>query len=167
LPNAPTYVLRMRELDIKTRGLYIAIACDIERMMDDIIAFCEISDPTKQSNFKRDKIMHLEMGKKLARCVVQIEKYNSAYHQSYLSEFSIIADLVTYRNVMAHGYSEYDNDETDERFITYYNKEKDKIARYIIEPRKFIENMLTFQESLLKLAELVQVLQAERGKDRS
>src|SRR5436190_1078086 len=153
----------MRELDIKTRGLYIAISCDIERMLDDVISYCEIDSDAKQRNdFKRDKIMHLEMGKKLSRCMRVVEKYNSEYFNKYLSDFNRIDELVQYRNVMAHGYSEYDPHEADERYIKYYNKEKGKIAVYTIEPREFIKSMKTFQEHLLRLAELLQLLHQER-----
>ena len=57
------FALRMRELDIKRRDIYIAIACDIERMMDDIIGKCEIDERLERRNFKFEKIISLEMGK--------------------------------------------------------------------------------------------------------
>ena len=157
------YVLRMRELDAKTRGIYIELACNIERILDDIICKCEIVDIAKRAIFRKDKIMHLEMGKKLSRAIKSLRDYNLKYYNQYMSEFDIIADLVEYRNVMAHGYSEYDPKEIDDRYITYYNKEKNKIARYVLEPREFIKNLLVFQESLIKLVDLIRILDMERG----
>lgn len=155
----------MRALDIKTRGVYIALACDIERMMDEIISSLEVDNVNERKDFRRDKIMHLEMGKKVNRCMKSLEKYNASYSLQYSPQFKIMEELVEYRNVMAHGYSEYDKDEKEEKYIIYYNKEKNKIARYVIEPRKFIKNMKDFQESLLKLVDLIFLLAQERGRE--
>jgi len=158
-PSTPfPYVLRMRELDAKTRGIYIELACNIERILDDIICKCEIEDLAKRAIFRKDKIMHLEMGKKLRRAIKSLKDYNVDYYKQYLPEFNIIADLVEYRNVMAHGYSEYDPKGIDDRYITYYNKEKSKIARYVLEPREFIKKLFVFQDNLINFVNLIRIL---------
>jgi hypothetical protein len=159
------YLLRMRSIDAKTRGIYIELACNVERLMDDIIGKCEVLEPLLRSGFRKNKIMHLQMGKKLSRCVKSLKAYNENYYNQYSKEFESINDLVTYRNVLAHGYSQYDENGVDERFIKYYNKEKGRIAEYKIEPMEFIKNLLEFDQVVLKLVELIQTLIRERGVD--
>lgn len=157
----------MRTLDIKVRGIYIALACDIERTLSDIISLCEISDFDKRSEFKFEQILHLEMGKKLTKCKKSLERYNVNYYNEYKQHLERIDILVEYRNVLAHGFSEYDPNEKDDETITYYNKEKSRLAKYVIKPKAFIMNLKDFHSVILQLNDLVGRLARERGSQSS
>ncbi len=150
------YQIRMKAMDAKLRGMYLSLACDVERIMDDIITVCEIREKGLRLKYKKDKIMGLEMGKKVYKCQNSLIKHREDLFEIYSPYLETIEQLVVYRNIMAHGYSEYS--QKKDGIITYFNKEKHNIVKYEIDPIEFFKNIKEFGKCLRQLFELLILL---------
>lgn len=157
------YTQRMQFLEASVRGVYISIACDVERIMEDMIAQIEIDNPKDRLSFKMRKICGLEMGMKLQRLDDGLKAYNARYYKYYKNELNIIRELVGYRNLLAHGYSDYDDNKVDKRFITFTNIYRNKKDVVKIEVEPFLFQMEKYREGLKKLMTLTITLYNERA----
>ena len=158
------FTQQMQFKEANVRGVYLSIACDMEFLMDDIIAKCEIDNQDERQEFRERKIIQLEMGKKLGRCIKSLSEYrNGIYYKKFSTQFDIIEKLVHYRNLMAHGYSEYDEKKIDKSFIVFRNIDKGKKNEEKIEIMPFLINMEEYRSNLMRLLDLTSILSAERG----
>ena len=157
------FSLDMFGLEAKVRGLYLTIACDFEKIMSDIIVKCEEPDGSKREAL-RLKIA-FEMGKKLKRCEQELLKYNSAYYNHFIPQFEAIKELLKYRNMLAHGFSQYDPQKIDKSFITFIWVEKGKERIDNINVKPFIKNILHFRDHISLFYTLHAKICEERGND--
>ncbi len=170
LHNFP-FALQMYGFEAKVRGLYLTIACDIERMMCDVIAKCEVEAEIEREAFKLK--LPFEMGAKLKRCKEALEKYNKAYFDFFIPQFDAIEQLCKYRNMLAHGFSEYDDNKVDKTFIIFKWVESavknpgektervSKTEKILIRP--FINQMNHYRDHVLQFMKLIAKLSEERG----
>jgi hypothetical protein len=167
---------KMQVHEVNVRGTYLSIACDSERLMDDLISLCELDIifPTgfdkindedvieEIRKYKIKKITWVEMGKKLFRCKQKLEKYNKSYFDSFSKYFEDISDLVQDRNLMAHGYSDYDiQQEAGKIFILFENVVHGKREEKIIEVKTFLSNLETHRKGIMELIGLTVQIRAE------
>lgn len=161
------FAQQMQFYEGSVRGVYLSIACDMEFLMSDIIAKIEKFPLVKgeRLKFKEDKIYQLEMGKKTRRCIDDLKDYRKGvYYNKFKPQFDIIETLVHYRNLMAHGHSDYDDKKMDTSFIWFKNyKGKKIIEKIMVAP--FILEMETYRKNLMKLLDLIIILTAERGNE--
>ena len=155
------YPLEMFGLESKVRGLYITLACDFEKVMTEIIVMCEGDDPSKRDDLELK--IPFEMGKKLQRCKRELIKYNPAYYNHFIPEFEAVEELVKYRNMLAHGFSQYDENKLDKDFITFswIEKGKKKIDKIKVYP--FIKKIEKYTKHIFLLYTLHAKISEERG----
>jgi hypothetical protein len=168
------FTQKMQFHEAYVRGLFISIACDYERIMDDIIALCEmekifpsgfenLSDEDIIAQINEYKIQFItwkEMGKKLdKKCVPLLKLYNSEYFNKYEKCFDIVRDLVQDRNLMVHGYSDY-NEQQNEKGISIsftnivQNQKKKTLKKKIIVIQPYIKNLERYAIGIIELSEL-------------
>ena len=161
------FVQQMQVRESNVRGTYICIACDFESLMEDLIVLCELPEEKLNAagvlEMKLKKTTQLEMGKKYRRAKDGLEKYNSEYHNDFLPHFTVIAKLVKYRTILAHGYSEFDPHQKDNTWIAfnYHDKGKMKQEKIIILP--FIMQLEEYRKSIMELAGLVVQIRKDRN----
>lgn len=153
--------LRMFEAEAKVRGLFITVSCDFDMVVSHIIAKCEEPEPSKRDTL----ILKLpyEIGKKLKRCKKDLEKYSNDYYIKYLPEFEAMEELLMYRNMLAHGFSQYDENKIDESFIIFIWKDEGKFKFDKVILRPFYQNIIRFRKHLSTLYELHYTMTQERG----
>jgi hypothetical protein len=138
-------------------------------VIDDIISLCQIEKifPSGFDTLTDDEInialkdyqirliTWKEMGKKFDLCKQLLSKYNNAYYGDFSKYFSVIRDLVQDRNLMAHGYSDYDiEQEKGKILILFENVENGKRIKKIIEVKSFLQKLLAYREGIMELAYL-------------
>ncbi len=140
------FPLEMFGLESKVRGIYMTIACDFEKVMTEIISMCEEDDLSKRNDLELK--IPFEMGKKLQRCKRELIKYNPAYYNHFIPQFEAIEELVKYRNMLAHGFSEYDENKLDKSFIifSWLEKGKKKIEKILVLP--FIKKIEKYSKDI-------------------
>lgn len=168
LSNAP-FPQKMQFHEDNVRGTYISIACDFERLMDDLIALKEIDKVGDRKtitvdqimDYKKDKITHLEMGKKYARSKEALKQYNIDYYNDFIPHFEIIKSLVKYRTILAHGYSEYDEKQIDTTYIDFefVYKGKRQKERIVIKP--FLSDLNKYRHTIMELMGLTLKMRRE------
>jgi len=137
------FSLDMFGLEAKVRGLYLTLACDFEKVMVETIALCEEPDDSKRQAFMIK--MPFEMGKKLKMFKKSVMKYNKSYYNHFLPQFKIIGELVKYRNMLAHGFSQYDTNKSDKSFIIFEWQHKGKLKSDRIEVKPFMNKILDYR----------------------
>jgi hypothetical protein len=164
-PQKYPFFLNMFGLESKVRGLYLTVACDFENLMSDVIAICEETDISQRSI---NRLKHpYEMGAKLERCKKAVEDYNKVYFKFFIPEFEVIGKLVKYRTMLAHGFSEYDNNELDKTYIIFNwvikenGKKEMKEEKIIINP--FIKEIVTYRKHVFQFMKLHATLEGERS----
>jgi hypothetical protein len=159
------FTQQMQGKEALIRGIYLSISCDYERLLDDIITKCEVIEPERRELYKMNKVRHLEMGKKLDRCRKALKKYNEFYYKVNEPYFKIIKELLKLRNMLAHGYSDYDENLQDTTFITFNYLENYKPKTKQIEVFSFLMELETYRKSIMEFMQLVIYLAAEVGKE--
>ena len=162
-PSKWPFALDMFGFESKVRGIYLTVACDFENLMSDVIAICEEVDPSKRS---LNRLNHpFEMGAKLTRCKKALKEYNKKYFDFFMPQFEVIEKLCKYRTMLAHGFSEYDDNKLDNTFLIFHwvikekrneNKmrtEKILIKRFILEIESYRKHVLQFMKLHAKLSE--------------
>ncbi|MEO8861458.1 MAG: hypothetical protein ABI358_08550 [Ginsengibacter sp.] len=155
------FALNMFGSEAKVRGLFITVACDFDVVISHMIMKCE--EPDKE---KRDALfmrLPYEMGKKLNRCKKALKAYNEGYYNRFLVEFDAMKELLKYRNMLAHGYSQFDEKQLDDSFIIFNWIEKGKLKIDKIALIPFYKNILRFRKHLSNLYELHAAIVQERG----
>jgi len=176
-----SYAQKMQVHEVNARGTYLSISCDYERVMDDIISLCQIEkvfssgfanlNDEEINNALKDYqtrlIIWLEMGKKFNLCKRLLGEYNNEYFESFSKYFVIISDLVQDRNLMAHGYSDYDiAQEKGKILILFENVEKGKRIKKVIEVKSYLQKLSTYREGIMELANLALQLRKEIFSER-
>ena len=155
------FPLRMFGAEAKVRGLFITISCDFDITISHMIAKMEEPEISK-----RDSVLlklPYETGKKVKRCKDNLKKYNIDYYNKFLPEFTAMEELLKYRNMLAHGYSQLDENQKDESYIDFICIEKGKYRIDRITLKPFYKNILRFRKHLTNLYELHYTLSQERG----
>lgn len=155
------FSLEMFGLESKLRGLYMTLACDFEKVMTDIIIMCEEDDPSERNNLELK--IPFEMGKKLQRCKRELIKYNPAYYNHFIPQFEAIEELLKYRNMLAHGFSEYDDKKLNKSFIifSWIERGKKKIDKIQVLP--FIRKIEKYSKDISLLYTLHAKILEERS----
>ena len=164
------FTQRMQFHEINVRGTYLAIACDYERVMGDLIAlfdlevifpngFDSISNEEIMEGmtlYKSKKITELTMGIKLKKCKEKLEKFNKYYFDQFLNQFISIGELVDDRNLMAHGYTHYEVEQQEGKiFIFFENVQHGVIKGKIIEVNTYLDKLqITHRKVIMQLARL-------------
>jgi hypothetical protein len=161
------FTQQMQIKEANVRGVYISIACDFERMMADIIANCEIVNSAGRLEYKRKYINSLEMGKKVGRCEKVLKAYrNGIYYNKFSSQLNTLSGLVYYRNMLAHGYSNFDTNQKDMSFIIFENTIKGKTVLEKIEVQPFLMQMELHRANIMQMMNLAFILSIERSNPR-
>ncbi len=173
---------QMLVYEANIRGAYISISCDSERLMDDLVALCELGKifPTGLDEKTDDEIIKtiiaykvrlitsLEMGKKLDRCQKGLKNYNQNYFEEFNKHFTVIADLVKDRNLMAHGYTDFDiHQNPNQVLILFENVERGKKKEKVIDFQPFIMQLERYRSVIMELLELVVRLRIENFGNRN
>lgn len=159
------FSLQMYEQEAKVRGLYLTVCCDVERILSDIMAKCELDDISLREHYK--SYLPFEMGAKLKMCKDVLERYNAEYYKFFTPEFEAFEELLKYRDMLAHGFTDYDDNQQDKTFIDFYwvtGTKKNRIwnkEKVIIKP--FVMKMLKYREHVMQLMKLLSALSNERG----
>lgn len=156
------FAQQMQVREAHVRGLYISIACDYERLMDDLIVLCELDRASNVAEYKTKHLVHLEMGKKFRRSKTGLEKAFPNHYSDFLPHFGVIERLVKFRTILAHGYSEYD-DNGDPSYIIFEHHHKGKILREKVVIDPFLNELRHYQNSILELMGLTVLLRKEKG----
>lgn len=158
------FFLEMFGFESKVRGIYLTVACDFENLMSDVIAICEEADVSLRGD---NRLNHpFEMGAKLKRCKKALEVYNKEYFDFFMPEFNAIEKLCKYRTMLAHSFSEYDNQELDKTFIIFHwvvndnGKKEMKEEKILIAP--FIKEILVYRKHVFQFMKLHAALEGER-----
>ena len=162
------FSLQMYGQESKVRGLYLTISCDIERLLCDLIAKCEIDNPNERNEFKLT--LPFAMGAKIVRCKDALGEYNIEYFNFVEPDFKEIELLLKYRNMLAHGFSEYDDNKFDNSFIIFNWIEKDINNKRVHQTEKimvmpFIMKMKEYRNNVWKFMQLHHRLTEERGEE--
>jgi hypothetical protein len=163
------FSLDMFGFESKIRGLYLTVACDYEFFMVRIIAMCQVQDITKREAFKLS--LPYEMGAKLKILKESVENYNINYYAFFKTHFDIISELVFYRTMLAHGFSQYDDNKVDESFIDFSwiegpkNNRLKRTERIVI--KSFLMDIDRYRLNLLEFMKLDAVLVNERGESQN
>lgn len=166
MPVLP-FTQQMQVHECHVRGVYLSIACDYEQLMEDVIALCEsdqVSRPINNGSIKRyciKYLTHLTMGKKLGRLSKKLKAYNEEYFNSLSEQFKIMDKLVEYRNILAHGYSNYDEKQLDTSFIIFEHVDKGKLNTSNVSIKPFLLAYEHYRQCLNKLMELTVAMRAE------
>lgn len=144
--NEYPYALEMFGLESKVRGLYLTVACDFEKTMTEIISMCEEPDVDKRSSLELK--LRYEMGKKLERCKAAVINYNIVYYNHFIPQFEVIESLLKYRNMLAHGFSYYDDKKTDKKYISFSWSEKGKLKTDTIEVMPFVKSIEEYRKHI-------------------
>ena len=159
------FALRMMGIESKVRGIYLTASCDFERLMSDIIAVCEETDKQKVEGNKLKQ--PLEIGAKLDRCLKAVENHNKTYIELFATEFSIIEKLCYYRTILAHGFSEYDENKKDESYIifnwVYKNGNKRELRSEKIIVRPFIMEINNYRKNIFEFMKLHAYISIDKG----
>jgi len=155
------FALRMFEAEAKIRGLFITVTCDFDIIISQIIVKCEEPVISKRDSLRLK--LPFETGKKLERCKIDLNGYNSSYYNHFLPELEAMEELLKYRNMLAHGYSQFDENKLDESYINFVwiEKGKFKIEKIILRP--FYQNVHRFRKHLENMYKLHYTLTQELG----
>lgn len=160
--NMP-FTQQMQIKEANVRGVYLSIACDYERLMEDLILLCELHRVKSIENFKAKYLSELSMAQKLSRSKKALLKYNKIYYSSFLPHFKIIGNLVRYRNIMAHGHSNYDDTQKDKSYIDFDYVIKKKPKKINIKITPFISELEGYRHSIMELLGLTFTIRREKG----
>ena len=157
------FALNMFGREAKVRGLYLTVACDFEKILSDITLRCEEPDISKRDILKLK--LPSEMGKKLERCKLALQNYNLSYYNHFISQFEVTKELLPYRNMLAHGFSLYDPEKSDESFITFiwFERGKERIDK--IDISSFMQKIEHFRKHISLLYTLHSKIHDERGDE--
>lgn len=170
------YTQQMQTHEANVRGTYISIACDYEQLMDDLIVLCELekifpagfdekSDGEiiqEINGYKTKWVTSVEMGKKFRKCKDGLVKYSQTYFDDFSPHFIVISDLIQDRNLMAHGYSNYDvQQESGKIFILFENVQQGKKEEKLIEVRPYIAKLEKYRKGIMELMGLTLTLRME------
>jgi len=150
------FTQQMQAKEALVRGTYLSISCDFERLMVDLIIMAEYekgSRHPKTLNDKRKITRDCSMGEKLRRCKTGMRKHSE--HYKYLGKhFRVINKLTQMRNMLAHGFSEFDNKQKVKDYIVFryvdnnYVEHADKI---MVQP--FLALLEKYRKSIVVLYE--------------
>lgn len=155
--------MEMQQIEGSVRGQYVALACDIERILENVITKCRVDNFMDIPIYAFTKVRHLEMGKKLKDCKLELKKYNIDYYNRIQNEFVIMEDLVSMRNMLCHGYSDYDEDRKDKSWIIFEYKEKsDKPKTIKIIVDDFLVKLADYRMAITGIYEVMILITKEK-----
>ena len=159
------FTQQMQTQEVNVRGLYLSISCDIEVLLVDIIAKCEIANPAEREDFKVRKLAGLEMGKKLGRSVKSLTIYNPHLSAQFKTTFEMINDLLGLRNILAHSKISCDPNKKNKSILWFNYVERGVRIKETREIKPLINELHAYRNELVKLMDLVIILNRERGNE--
>lgn len=162
--------------EANVRGTYLSIACDYERLLDDLYIYSDITkifpkgfgnNTDKEiiaiiNEYKTRKVSHLEMGKKYQTSKDNMEVNFKNHFNDFSPHFTVIESLIAYRNLMAHGYTRYDIPQVPGKIcILFENNVKGKITKHTINVKLFLMQLSKYREGIMELVGLVLALRKE------
>lgn len=159
------FTQRMQIKEANLRGLYLSIACDIERALAHVITTCEEKDPQKREEYFWEKIVHLEFGKKVNKCKGAIKAHNSLYFEAHREHFITIQKFLKLRNMLTHGYSDFDPAKLDDTYIVFdwFDRPKKRIQKVDFQAQ--MAELGEYRRTLMDFMVLPIVLANEAGNN--
>lgn len=164
------YTQRMQVHEANIRGTYLSISCDYERILDDIAALCQHQQvfplgfeglTNNQINdaldiHKLKFISFKTMGVKFELCKKLLKTYNQTLFDEFSEYFKTIKDLIADRNLMAHGYSDYDIPQEANKILIYFeNTERsNSTVKKTIDVDAFLKNLMKYRHGIMEFAAL-------------
>jgi|GEM_PF-2953068 len=112
----PIYDLeKANEREIKVRGQYLTMSCDIDYCLLNITLFCS---PTPDSHERVGKFVKMTMGEKINNVICDMKKYKMEDYILYKEYFDGLEEFRKIRNHAAHDKAEFINKELEPiRFV--------------------------------------------------
>lgn len=181
LMNSYLRLPHIQQMQIKeaiVRGTYISIACDYERLLDDIIALCEVDkvfpdgyDHLSSNGinegleaYKKTKgIQATEMGKKVKRSKECLEEYNKVHSDSFEQVFKVVSNMVKDRNLMAHGYTDLGLPQEQGKILIHFDNtnKTGKNTSTTIDVQPYLKELAGYRIGIESLMNLCMIIRGE------
>ena len=119
-PLPPYDLDKAQEREVKVRGEYLTMSCDIEYCLVNITLFC---NPTPDSHERVGKFIKMTMGEKINNVICDMKKYKMDDYLLNQKYFDGLEEFRKIRNHAAHDKAEFMNKELEPIRFTFLDTE--------------------------------------------